>query len=216
MTKVVDIKTFYRPDNGLIELLNKRLYAVHDIQGHRFTAVFLDGDHDVATFCANHDHVIGDFSYNDVMGHAKHNYKGLSRYVFVGISLKEISGKQYGMLNKRNPNVFAAGMFNGINPLAIKTNNPNLYIWGGNYVWAEPLKSEVLPSGELLDLHNTQELEFVKSLEGFDFWYSYSDSLSVYRAGEARQKEIIEKGVGLGLTKKRAEELYTLVYQSSL
>lgn len=57
------------------------------------------------------------------------------------------------------------------------------------------------------------EKQFMDSLEGHDFWYSYSDSLSVYKAGEYRRQLLICDGVKLGLTQRRVVELYNLKYK---
>ena len=63
------------------------------------------------------------------------------------------------------------------------------------------------------DQLNATELAFMESLNGHDFWYGYSDSISVYRAGEARTKDLLDAGVESGLTLARAKELYTKKYK---
>lgn len=68
---------------------------------------------------------------------------------------------------------------------------------------------EDIPSTNLLPV----EKQFMDSLEGHDFWYSYSDSLSVYKAGEHRREILICNGVKLGLTQRRVVELYNLKYK---
>lgn len=74
----------------------------------------------------------------------------------------------------------------------------------------KPIDSLITPRNDVVDPVLVEK--FKDSLKGHDFWYSYSDSSSVYRAGEARTKRLIDAGVEMGLTKEQADKLYKEVY----
>ena len=58
---------------------------------------------------------------------------------------------------------------------------------------------------------------FKSWLEKLDLFYEYSDSMSVFKAGQKRLNDTIEKGINeLGLTKAQCDKFVSEVYKSQL
>lgn len=56
--------------------------------------------------------------------------------------------------------------------------------------------------------------KFEDLLKGHDFFYEYSDSLSVYKAGKRHEEELKSAGLALGLSRTHVDEIYNAKYQS--
>lgn len=64
---------------------------------------------------------------------------------------------------------------------------------------------------------NDKEITFKSWVEKLDLFYEYSDSLSVFKAGQKRLNDTIEKGISeLGLTKAQCDKFVADVYKSQL
>ena len=56
--------------------------------------------------------------------------------------------------------------------------------------------------------YNEVELEWLRSWEGFDHYYSYSDDVSVYRRWKSREDDIYVKGEEMGISSVRCRAIY--------
>ena len=217
MTKLVDIETYYRPDDHLTDLVAKHLYHIRDINGHRFTAAFLTGIDEVDRFIANHDHIVGDFTFSELTDRCSH-YKGKSRYVFIGISLSQITYELYLKLNKKRYWDFETKEYIGRTDLT-ETINSNIKIHSptGTYYWVgpKPMTPPVEEKPTPVQL-TTVERGFVDSLKGFDFYYEYTDDSRVYNAAKNRERALISEGMKNGLSESRCNELFKLAMKAKV
>lgn len=144
-------------------------------------------------------------------------------YVAIGISLSEITPTQIRtLLDSRSP--FSLVSVSLDMPGYTPTKNPNIYTREGtDFLYVErgiglepklPLDLSTVgdvPSDHLFDLRATEQ-KFKESLDGHDFWYDYSDSAAVWKAGEARAKELKQAGMDMGLSRATVDRLYLEKY----
>lgn len=136
-------------------------------------------------------------------------------YLTIGISLSTVTEQQIAqMLSDRRsfgivPCDLAYGDFN-------ETKSPLLFTKGdANFLYAQRIVKPIeeliahlrpVPKPEL-------EKKFLDSLNGHDFWYDYSDSLSVWKRGDAEMKRLKAEGIEMGLSKSDVERLYIQKYK---
>ena len=146
-------------------------------------------------------------------------YRGADDRIMIGVSLSQLDFSQLEYLGRSkiiraispiNRN-YANAVANPSQPLlAVVPNSGIFYLETKAF---DKKMEELAAARKSPDQLNATELAFMESLNGHDFWYDYSDSISVYRAGEARTKDLLDAGVESGLTLARAKELYTKKYK---
>lgn len=146
-------------------------------------------------------------------------YRGADDRIMIGVSLSQLDFSQLEYLGRSkiirvispiNRN-YANAVANPSQPLlAVVPNSGIFYLETKAF---DKKMEELAAARKSSDQLNATELAFMESLNGHDFWYGYSDSISVYRAGEVRAKDLLDAGVESGLTLARAKELYTKKYK---
>ena len=146
-------------------------------------------------------------------------YHGVDDRIMIGVSLSKLDFSQLEYLGRSkiirvispiNRN-YANAVANPSQPLlAVVPNSGIFYLETKAF---DKKMEELAAARKSPEQLNATELAFMESLNGHDFWYGYSDSISVYRAGEARAKDLLDAGVESGLTLARAKELYTKKYK---
>lgn len=135
------------------------------------------------------------------------------KYVVVGISYSTLTVDMLTRLAMRvNTRMTDVDAFKYLSN-AVKTRNP-LIMWNRErkqyyYESENPVYAKFKTVSNLTEL----ELQFVESLTGHDFFYEYSDSLNVYKAGKQREAFLKENGVKMGLSQTRVEILYNAEYK---
>lgn len=215
----VGIKTFVRLDENVMDVLFPHVTLTKHVKDHwvywmlpteKVTPQIKDWlDHQGASAWTTTKFIGVDFL-------VQHNEPtDAYTYLTIGISLSGVTEQQVArMLNDRRsfsivPCDLAFGDFN-------ETKSPLLFTKGdANFLYAQRI---VKPIEELIaHLRRPPNLElekkFLDSLEGHDFWYDYSDSLSAYKAGKARAEDLKRAGRELGLTGAEVEQLYNQKYK---
>lgn len=167
--------------------------------------------------------------------HFTHLYKDENGYyTAIGISLSQVTPSQIrSILDTRKPLGLITTSFlqnNLEDGTLTPTVNEHIFLTKkGDYLYVKsdiglpalPLDLSVEPpaspsSSPYPSSRPDPELaaKFEDLLEGHDFFYEYSDSLSVYKAGKRHEEELKRAGVELGLSTKHVDELYKAKYQS--
>lgn len=207
--KHFNIKTYYRPDDAMLEVIGNKIYAMQ-IQNHRFQAAFIETP-ELLTFAKFNDGcLIEDLTYNELTESNSTYYHGKTRYVIIGISLKNITYEQYCKILRPYSIIVRTMHEEGLR-LATPTENPNIFIADGSYIWnlGEVKETSKVSQKATVDLNMTEaENEWLKLWDGFDHYWSYSDDYRVQRRCSAQEKEIHAKGEEMGISYNRRLELY--------
>lgn len=220
MKFLLDIKTFLRADDEMLDLLLPQVTTGYHFKGH--WAVWL-----IPTNVVNNE-VKAWMEHQPADSFATCRYIGFvdglkacnidettyTTYLAIGVSLSMLTRDQIQRLirSKGSLSIVEADV---TLPGYDATKNPNLFTQGSTgFLYTsryQPMQRVITEtvSDSNLDL----EQKFLDSLEGHDFWYEYSDSLSVYKAGKAREEEIKRAGVEMGLANSEVERLYKQKYQ---
>lgn len=199
--KHFDIAVYYRLDATLAAVIASTMYTARIVEGHRFQVACDATDAAIAFAKINPGCMVCDLTYNELTGQGIDMYKGKTRYVIIGVSLKKAKLEDFQKLT-RSPYFYIHNISEGHrNDEKNKTANPNIFCINSNYYWHG---TEEIVMGDL----NAEEAEWIELWNGFDHYYSYSDDHSVYRRWKHKETEIYAKGVTLGLNNDRMKKLY--------
>lgn len=222
MINNIRIKTFIRLDQQMIDLLLPKVTVGHHLEKHWmfWTIPVREVTGVLETWLKSQpEDSWARVSYADMFSQLMLDKNG--DRIAIGISLSEITPEQIRtLIDSRKAMSFITCT---IDERFIATKNPYIFTdprkdGGISYMYVQngiglpqplpPFESSPLfaPSAEL-------EKKFKDSLEGHDFWYDYSDSLSVWKAGEARTKELKDGGVAMGLSRSDVDRLYREKYK---
>lgn len=202
--KKFDVAVYYRLDTELAQLISKHAYSVYTEKGHRFQ-VALDATDPVLSFVQrNPECLILDLTYQELTGSEFSYYRGKTRYVIIGISLKKAKLRDFKLLTNKPYFYCMTISENTRNCEDNQTFNPNIFYINGNYYHHVEHDHEAIVKGRVSKV----ESEWLEMWKNFDHYYSYSDDHTVWRRWNNREKEIYQAGTGLGLDKSRMESLY--------
>lgn len=196
------IRTFYRPEKTMLEMLAAYGMNIKSIDGHHcvisvvdnaLTQEFLRNNPDG---CEVIKMVVEPFPAYNV--------------IHVGVSLSQFTFDDFKKLSESKLSS------------AFQFTNLNVRPWNGDKTLREIIKPTqveglyIAPSetaymwhdGTPVNQFTTLETEFIKLLDGFDFYYSYSDDLSVYRRWDKKWEEIKTQGEKMGLSHNRMHQIY--------
>ena len=223
MKNNIGIKSYIRLDQAMIDLFLPAKPVGYYADGHWQHWVFYNHDvnEEIKVWLDAHPESWTHIRLLGVGNECVPDPKGA--YVAIGISLSEITPKQIRtLLDSRSP--FSLVSVSLDMPGYTPTKNPNIYtredkdfLYVARGIGLEqelPLDLSTVgdvPSDHLFDLR-AKEQEFKDSLDGHDFWYDYSDSASVWKAGEARTKDLKQAGMDMGLSRATVDRLYLEKY----
>ena len=118
------------------------------------------------------------------------------KFVHVGVSLSSMDSEIADILSKR-PDVTRV-VTHACHPNMVEIKNRS-YGYGEWYGWC-PL---VAPVSSISPV----EQQFRDLAGKTDLYYQYSDSIHVWRAGEARHKALMEEGKALGLSRDQMDRI---------
>lgn len=201
--KTFPVKTYYRLNTELANVIAKEGYSFTIVKGHRFQVACNATDEAMIFAKANPDCLIMDLTYDELMGTDKGLYKGKTRYVIIGVSLKMTTLDEFKILTRKP--IFCSFELMSVlrEDEKYQTENKDIFIYNGNYVFHA--ENEVVPLTEV-------EEQWVSLWEGFDHYYSYTDDSSVYRRWKDREDKIYSEGGKLGLTTTKMKAIYKKVF----
>lgn len=221
MKYLLDIKTFIRADDAMLDLLLPQVTTGYHFKDH--WAIWLIPTNKVTTEVkewlgyqpANSYDTCRYIGFVDGLKSCNADETTYATYLAVGVSLSMLTRDQIQRLirSKGSLSIVEADV---TLPGYDATKNPNLFTQGSKgFMYTsrrkvEYVKIEVPPPDES---KMALAQKFLDSLEGHDFWYDYSDSLSVYKAGKARADDLKRAGRELGLTAVEVENLYNQKYK---
>lgn len=187
------IRTFYRPDSTMINLLINTMVGgcmgIKNPEGHRFIAVLHDS-RTTREFAKLNEH-------EESVGPT---YFRSPKQIEVGVSLSQITFEEFSRLanhrNGKNCSQYFSIVTTIGNLKVTPTQVPELYVGQYGYYWLNKVN------------YAEAEQVYIDLLSGFDFYYQYSDDISVYRRNNDKLKEIEAKGRALGLSDERMSEIY--------
>ncbi len=199
-----DVAVYYRLDAEIAGLISKHAYSVYTEKGHRFQ-VALDATDPVLSFVKrNPDCLILDLTYQELTGSDMSYYKGKTRYVIIGVSLKKAKLRDFKLMTN-SPFFYCSVISENVrNNKDNQTFNPNIFYINGNFYHHVEHDYEAIVKGR----ECKKESEWLEMWKDFDHYYSYSDDHSVWRRWNNKEKEIYQAGIALGLTQCRMENLY--------
>lgn len=218
MKYLLDIKTFIRADDAMLDLLLPQVTTGYHFKDH--WAIWLIPTNKVTTEVkewlgyqpANSYDTCRYIGFVDGLKSCNADETTYATYLAVGVSLSMLTRDQIQRLirSKGSLSIVEANIEIGD---YTSTKNPNLFTQGSaGFMYTPRFKSlPVAPVADESKLALNQK--FLDSLEGHDFWYDYSDSLSVYKAGKARADDLKRAGRELGLTAVEVENLYNQKYK---
>lgn len=141
-------------------------------------------------------------------------------YLTIGVSLSMLDQEQIRRIHDTGDQfslVEADVTFGNYLP----TKNPSLFtLPGKDFLYIPRCHKAAMPVEMQVDesaiRHAEIEQKFIDSLVGHDFFYEYSDSLSVYRAGKAHEEKLKLEGCAMGLSKSDVDRLYAQAYKAHL
>ena len=216
------IKTFIRLDTELLKMFGPLVNTTVVAKGHCIVATLkhtANDRADVLAWLAAQP--------NDCYAHVEVPTRGGSR-IEIGFSLSKLEyGELVKMTNSRNFSIIqhSRSVYTGMK--LTPTGNPLLSTAeGSDYLYLIPhedapieevaaqLPVEIPPETmAIVTKLSATEQEFIDSLKGHDFFYAYSDSLSVFKAGKADEDRLIAAGVAMGLSETRVQHLYRAEYK---
>ena len=218
MKFLLDIKTFLRADDAMLDLLLPHVTAGYHFKDH--WAIWMIPTENVT------DETKEWLSYQPAKSFDTCRYIGFIEgikscsvneigyvtYLAIGVSLSALNREQIQRLirTKGSLSVIEADV---TLPGYDVTKNPNLFTQGSTgFLYTSRYKAE-LTLAPKEESSSDLAKKFLDSLEGHDFWYDYSDSLSVYKAGKARAEALKRAGCEMGLTGDEVERLYNQKYK---
>lgn len=204
--KKFDVAVYYRLDTELANLIAKHAYSVHTSPGHRFQ-VALDATDAVMSFVnRNPECLVLDLTYQELTGSEYSYYRGKTRYVILGISLRKTKLSDFKLLTNK-PFFYCSNMSERSRENKdYQTDNPNIFFINGNYYYHTEADQNMITA----DRVSAKEEEWLDLWKDFDHYYSYSDDHSVYRRWSSREKDIYSAGANMGLNETRMKNLYRL------
>lgn len=196
------IRTFYRPEETMLEMLAVYGLNIKSINGHHCVISVVDNA------------LTQEFLRNNPDGCEviKMEVEPFPAYnvINVGVSLSQFTIDDFKKLNGSKLSS------------AFQFTNLNVRPWNGAKTLREVLKPTQVPDlyiapsetaymwhdGSPKEEYTVLETKFVELLNGFDFYYDYSDDLSVYRRWNNKWEEIQKQGSELGLSNTRMNEIY--------
>ena len=224
MKFLLDIKTFLRADDEMLDLLLPQVTTGYHFKEH--WAVWLIPTNVVSNEVkAWMEHQPADsfatcryIGFVDGLKACNIDETAYTTYLAIGVSLSMLTRDQIQRLirSKGSLSIIEANIEIGD---YTSTKNPNLFTQGSaGFMYTPRFKSLTAALADAIaPLVDESKLalnqKFLDSLEGHDFWYDYSDSLSVYKAGKARAEDLKRAGRELGLTGAEVEQLYNQKYK---
>lgn len=203
--KKFDVAVYYRLDSTLASVIANCAYSIRYESNHRFQAACDATDEAIAFAKANDGCLIQDLTYAELSGQEFGMYKGKTRYVIIGVSLKKATVEDFLKLTKK-PFFYTLNLSEARRAdESCKTANPNIFCINQNYYWHT--EEVILP-----DTLTQVEAEWLEMWSGFDHYYSYSDDSSVYSRWKRREREIYAHGITLGIDEERLRALYRKHY----
>lgn len=201
--KHFDLKSYYRPEVTMAKMLGERLYTIGEITSHRFQAALLASPETLAFAANNPDALVMDLGYEELTGRVPEFGNGAPcQYVIVGVSLKKATREIFEYLARdRSIFSFADIDLEYKNSKIATTENPNIFIINGRYIWNE------IPE-PVVENYTDVEKQWIKLWDGFDHYYGYSDDHSVWKRWDTRYKEIHAEGTSLGISKSRMDVIF--------
>ena len=189
------INTFLRPDSSMINLLINNVIGsigVRVVENHRFIATVRVTPATEAFAKLNPTAV--------EMANAP-SYFGGYEVMEIGVSLSQITSGEFARMTRRN---MGKSITQFLSASVVVPNGyvgvpfvPGLYTNGkDSYTWVN------------VTTYTDVEQQYAALFEGFDFFYDYSDSHSVYSTYNTRLKENDAMGRSLGLSTVRMNEIY--------
>lgn len=218
MENNIGIKTFVRVDQAMIDLLLPEVITGHQVEDHWgfwvFNAKTISPKIKEWLACQPSDSwavVRFTSAYQRLIADPE------GTRIAVGVSLSQVTPEQIRqMLDSRKP-ISIIEVETGLLRYTV-TKNPNIYTADRDFFYVprfvgQGLPEPIKPSVSMRSSNTELEQKFKDSLNGHDFWYDYSDSLSVWRAGEARTKDLKDAGIAMGLSRSDVDRLYDEKYK---
>lgn len=189
------IKTFYRPDEDMLSMLVVNVAGAVDslrvVEGHRSIITVNITPSTLAFEALNPE------------GTARANlpvWSGGEEVMEIGVSFSQMTEERFRRLAEqvRHRNFgHYVGLVTSLNANHKSTKVKGLYTNAGkSYDW-------------LISRERTEaEQKYAELLKGFDFYYLYSDSFSIYKNAKAKLDAIEAEGVALGLTLDRMNQIF--------
>ena len=220
MKFLINVKTFLRADDAMMDLLLPHVSCGYPVKGH--WAVWLIPTNkvpdEVKTWLQHQPVDAYDtcryIGFVDGLKSCEVNDPTYTTHLAIGVSLSTLDREQIQRLirGKGSLSIVEADVSR---PGFDVTKNPNLFTQGSTgflytsrYKSAQTAVTETESESKLV-----LKQKFIDSLKGHDFWYDFSDSLSVYKAGKARAEDLKRAGRELGLTGAEVEQLYNQKYK---
>lgn len=223
MNNNIRIKCFIRLDQTMMDLLLPKVIVGHHVEKHWmfWTISVRELTGEIGEWLkAQPNDSWARVSYTSMFEQLMLNEQG--DRIAIGISLSDISPEQIRMLidSRKAMSIITCS----IDESYSRTKNPHIYtdpLKNGLTTYMYVKKGLGLPetAKPIIPVYQVpQNLveKFMTSLEGHDFFYDYSDSLAVWKAGKAAEKRLKEEGVAMGIPREEVERLYTEKYKSYL
>jgi hypothetical protein len=218
MKFLINVKTFLRADDAMLNLLLPHVSCGYPVKGH--WAVWLIPTNkvpdEVKTWLQHQPVDVYDtcryIGFVDGLKSCEVNDPTYTTHLAIGVSLSALDREQIQRLirGKGSLSIVEADVSR---PGFDVTKNPNLFTQGSTgFLYTSRYKAE-LTLAPKEESSSDLAKKFLDSLEGHDFWYDYSDSLSVYKAGKARAEALKRAGCEMGLTGAEVERLYNQKYK---
>lgn len=196
------IRTYYRPDNTMLRMLALYGMSIKHIDGHH--CVIRCHDNDLTRHFVKNNKDGCEIVEMEVLPFPKY-------YVIdVGVSLSQFTVREFTALN--NSKLSTAFQFANLDVRPWNDNKSLREILDATAVdglYIAPSKTAYMwHDGTTAEKYTDTEMKFIKLLDGFDFWYSYSDDASVYRAWNNKWKNICSEGEKLGLSDSRMNSIF--------
>ena len=206
------IKTFLRVDEDMVKQLSSKIIVAYTEKGHWGVWLFPEYEmvrdesfmswlNNQPKDCYSYFH----FNGGEVVS-ADAPIEGKVRYIGLGVSYSTTQPKEIEALLNLNAPIRMIKTFRTVSTWT-PTKNPHLFNDGAGYLMYVP------PADVSVEVPDSLEKKFIDSLKGHDFFYGYSDSLSVYQNGEADEKRLKVEGVRSGLSVADVVRLYNAEYR---
>lgn len=220
MNNNIRIKCFIRLDQTMMDLLLPKVIVGHHVEKHWmfWTIPVRELTGEVAQWLeAQPKDSWARVSYTNMFEQLMLNEQG--DRIAIGISLSDISPEQIRMLidSRKAMSIITCS----IDESYSRTKNPHIYtdpLKNGMTTYMYVKKGTGLPetAKPIIPVYRApQDLveKFMASLEGHDFFYEYSDSLSVWKAGKADEQRLKAEGVAMGIPEDEVNRLYDKKYK---
>lgn len=189
------IKTFYRPDENMLAMLVSNIAGAVDclrvVEGHRCL---------ITVNVTPYTLVFEELNPEGTERTKLPIYFGGSEVIDIGVSLSQMTEERFRRLVEqsvqRNFSHYI-GLVTSLNNNHKPTKVKGLYTNADkSYVWL--IKRD----------RTVAEQKYAELLKGFDFYYQYSDSFSVYKNAKAKLDVIEAEGFKLGLTLDKMNQIF--------